>query len=222
MTTVIRPAVLDDAPQISNIIKLAFGDDTTISQVENCILKGNSSLVAESDGQILGFVDGFLTLSIKEEKRRELDLLAVHPDCQGQGIGTKLITHYTNLNISADFIRALIAVGNIRMEKAMSRMEYQPEEDVLALYVSSAKASKKSNATSRELIPVTTFTYNGTWLEGEVTQQKIDAGLSLKQDEQDIVGVVVPVADIAKVGLLQANNFTLIKLYRYWLRPVLK
>ena len=222
MRTMIRSSVLDDAPQISNIIKLAFGDDTTISQVENCILKGNSSLVAENDGQILGFVDGFLTLSIKEEKRRELDLLAVHPDCQGQGIGTKLITHYTNLNIPADFIRTLIAVGNIRMEKALARFGYQTEEDVLALYVSSAISSKISIHRTRQLIPVSTFTYDGIWLEGQITQGVIDAAFSSKQREKDIVGAVVPVTDIATVGLLQANNFMLIKLYRYWLRPILK
>ena len=46
----------------------------------------------------------------------------------------------------------------------------------------------------------------------------IDAGLSVKLDEQDTLGAVVPVMDLDAVGLLQSNNFTLIKLYRYWMK----
>ncbi len=218
MSIVIRPTTIDDAPQIAEIIHLAFGEKSAVSQISSCVKNGNTSFVAEKAGQVVGFVDGFATLSAEEEKRRELDLLAVHPDCQGQGIGTKLIECYTNLDIPADYIRSLIAVGNTRMEKALTRYGYSPQNDICALYVSTAIVAEKTIAPPRHFVPVSTYTYNGIWLEGEITQQMIDAGLSVKLDEQDTLGAVVPVMDLDAVGLLQSNNFTLIKLYRYWMK----
>ena len=220
MSIVIRPTTIDDAPQISEIIHLAFGEKSAVSQISSCVKNGNTSFVAEKAGQVVGFVDGFATLSAEEEKRRELDLLAVHPDCQGQGIGTKLIECYTNVDIPADYIRALIAVGNIRMEKALTRFGYIPKANACALYVSTSAVDEIEFETSSysHFVSVATYTYNGIWLEGQISQQAIDNALSAKHKEQDVVGAVVPVMDLDAVGLLQSNNFMLIKLYRYWMK----
>lgn len=217
MTIGIRQTRIEDAPQIAEIIKLAFHKDATVAhipQIEHCIKKGNLTFVADLDERIVGFSDGFITISADREKRRELDLLAVHPDYHGQGIGKKIIEYYTNLDIDADVIRALIAVGNTRMEKALTRFGYQPQDDVHGLYVcSSTSMSNASAPDDSHLIPVTTFTYNGIWLEGQISQQAIDAALSSKQD---VVGAVVPITDEVTITLLQSADFSFIKQYREW------
>ncbi|MEM7125529.1 MAG: GNAT family N-acetyltransferase [Chloroflexota bacterium] len=52
-----------------------------------CTKEGAIVLVAESDAQVAGFLSYELN---QEEKTGETTLLAVHPDFQNRGIGTKL------------------------------------------------------------------------------------------------------------------------------------
>lgn len=219
MSIVIRQAQAEDAPRIAEIIQLAFDETTSVSQIQKSLNAGNRCYVAELNNQIVGFVEGFITYSAEGERRNELDLLAVHPDYHGQGIGTKIIDYYTHANYPADFIRALIAVGNIRMEKALTRLGYQVSSDVCGLYVSSATTQETSKTPQdSHLIPITTFTYDGIWLEGQITQQAINSAMSLKNHKDDVIGAVVPLAHTDTIKRLQSADFNLITHYRRWQR----
>lgn len=228
MTITIRQATKQDIPHIMDIIKLAFEEDASSEQIRICIEQETFwTYVAELENHVVGFIFGFITTSIEGKKRRELDLQAVHPNYQGQGIGKKLIERFLQDETEADCIRALIAVGNIRMEKALTRLGFSTDNQVCGLYVSSQSIPKidvgacystpeKSNSTESHLIPVTTMTYNGIWLEGKITAHAINSALSSKKHENDIVGAVVPVSDEFATNALKSADFAFIKEYRRW------
>ena len=219
MPIIIRRATKQDVPHILNIIKSAFDEEAESQQIETCIQKPDfRTLVAEIDGIVAGFNFGFITIGIDGTKRRELDLQAVHPDYHGQGAGKKLIQRFTELETEADHIRALVAHGNIRMEKALTRLGYTTDNTLCGLYVSSNTARSEIAPQGSHLIPVTTMTYNGIWLEGQVTTQAINTALSSKKQENDIVGAVVPLSDEPAIEALKSANFNFINHYRRWIK----
>ena len=219
MPVSIRRATVQDAPSIAEIIESAFTEDASVAQVKTCIEQQNfCTYVAEMENRVIGFVFGFITTSIDGTKRCELDLLAVHPDFQGRGAGTKLTEYFTADKTEADCIRALIKVDNIRMEKALTRVGYTTDNVVCGLYVSSETAGSETASEGSHLIPVTTMTYNGIWLEGQVTPQAINVALSSKKRENDIVGAVVPISDESAIKALNSANFNFINHYRRWVR----
>lgn len=221
METRVRAATLNDAEKIAEIIQLAFEELSSIEQVRLCIQQAtHTTYVAEVDNGVVGFVFGFITTALDGTKRRELDLQAVHPNYQGRGIGTKLIQHFTQDTTPADCIRALIAIGNTRMEKALTNFSYQAGEQISALYVTSQsyKLGKIIIPSHSHLIPVTTMTYNGIWIEGKVTKQAINAALNSKKRGNDVVGAVVPISDDAAIQALKSADFDFIKHYRRWMK----
>jgi len=217
MPVSIRHATVQDAPSIAEIIKLAFEEDASIPQIETCISKLDfHTCVADSDSKVIGFVFGFPTISIDGEKRIELDLQAVHPDYHGQGAGKKLINHFTQNVTDTDFIRVLVAAGNTRMEKALTRHGYSTDDILCGLYVSSESVEKSGIPENSHPIPVTTMTYNGIWLEGNVTGVTISAAFKQRQSDDDIVGAVVAEQDTSAIEALYSSGFTFINHYRRW------
>ncbi|WP_148613534.1 GNAT family N-acetyltransferase [Nocardioides rubriscoriae] len=98
----IRPATTADAPAVRRVVAAAFGDDdpgarhgvadlVTALEVSGHV---RSSLVAEADGQVVGYVQ--LNHSWLDARERLLDVLvlsplSVTPARQGEGIGTALV-----------------------------------------------------------------------------------------------------------------------------------
>jgi hypothetical protein len=60
------------------------------------------------------------------------------------------------------------------------------------------------------------MTYNGIWLEGEITAQSIKVALNSRQNDSDVVGAVVPITDEFAIRALHSANFDFIKQYRRW------
>ena len=98
MDVLIRNEKKDDYNEIRKINELAFGqknegklvDDLRKKSDFNCLL----SLVAEIKGRIVGHIL-FYPIKIKNEDKEHIVLslapIAVHPDFQNKGIGTKLV-----------------------------------------------------------------------------------------------------------------------------------
>lgn len=218
----IRIATLDDVSVIAEIIKLAFGETPDINRISHQILLHQGSIyVAVLNNCVIGFVENFVTTSYDSKLRLELDLLAVHPDAQGQGIGRRLIEASIQLAIElkVNHIRALIAFDNHPMRHLCSSYGLQESIDLKGLYVAQTieTAKKLVEQPEAHLIRVDTLTYSGIWLEGEITQNAIDNGLSTAYQYQcDIVGIVTPKSD-SIIQLLNDNQLSHVNDYHHWI-----
>jgi putative acetyltransferase len=92
----IRPERPEDAPRVRHVNELAFGQPAEADLVEKLGQAGTDSLslVAEDDG-IVGHIL-FTTVSVESAGRRVLGMglapMAVLPERQRQGIGSKLVS----------------------------------------------------------------------------------------------------------------------------------
>lgn len=219
MLILVRAAMPQDAQTIAEIIRLAFHEEANSEQIQRLIdSESHHSYVAASD-KVVGFVDGFSTLAPDGKKRLELDLIAVHPDFSGQGIGKQLIQVFSENVLNVDMIRALVAVNNNPMHRAMKATGYQLNPQVHALYIASCAGEKVENPPKIHLIPVETFTYCGIWLEGEISTEAILAAqYQCQKLAYDIVGAVVPTENAQAVETLNDANFEYIKDFQWWTR----
>ena len=220
MSITVRPMTPDDATTVATVIAQSLGDTVQSEHIQSVIAEDDhASFVAVDDEQVIGFVDGFLTIAQDGTRRWELDLLGVHPDYQGQGAGKKLIETFTNAasQYGATVVRALVATDNTPMQAAMTKTGYERLSATYELHISSASGKVINSPETAHLIPVNTFTYRGIWLESDITQTAIDAATALRANYGwDVVGAVVSQNDIATLNTLCAAEFTLIKTFHWW------
>ena len=187
------------------------------SRIASAIARENAgTLVALDTARVVGFISGFATLSAAGERRVEVDLLAVRPLHQGQGIGRELVRRLTDIDTGACFARALIRIGNVGSERAFAACGYVVEPALHVLYV--AEARGQGSAASVEglhVVPVETLTYSGLWLEGHRTRDSLRAAPSLLNAGQGIIGAVVPAEDVATLAP-EAAGYERIGEYRWW------
>jgi ribosomal protein S18 acetylase RimI-like enzyme len=97
-------------------------------QVRQLLAHGSlRTWVADVDHSVAGFVVAFPTRAVRGPGW-EIDLLAVHPDHQGQGIGTALITaaRASSPDPSASQ-RAVVSTANAASARAFRRAGFQPD-----------------------------------------------------------------------------------------------
>jgi GNAT superfamily N-acetyltransferase len=187
----IRRALPQDAQAIVGLIAAAFHEEANPAHIQSLIEAGEHLTFVAEDEQILGFIDGFYTPWKWNLRRLELDLIAVHPDYSGKGIGKALIQKFTESQDNAAFIRALVAVNNTAMQHAMKATAYKQHWNTSSLYTANEGIASPQEADSG-LIPVKTFTYTGIWLEGRLSKESIEAAHFLRQKlGYEIVGKVV-------------------------------
>lgn len=213
----LRPAIPQDAQAIAKIIDLAFHEEANSAQIQKLIVNNKHHTLIAASNKVLGFIDGFITITQDGTKRLELDLLAIHPDFTGQGIGKQLIGTFTENIQDVDLIRALVAVNNIPMHHAMTATGYQLDQQTRALYISSDSAEKTEKPAEAHLIPVETFTYSGIWVEGEISKDAIAAAQYQRQKFSfDVVGAVISNANSEAIQLVQSAGFEYVKGFQWW------
>ena len=183
----LRQAQLEDAVAIAQVKNAIWPEEVTPSSYIAEVLKqpDHHTILAIYKEQVVGFVDGFLTLSASGQRRWEVDLLGVHPDYHGQGIGTQLIEASTQAGreLEAEMARGLVAMDNVGSQRAFAKVGFVVEERPLNLWVSSIVNSQLSEAQrlnhqlpkASYLLPVTTLNYQGAWLEGEISTASLQA-----------------------------------------------
>lgn len=180
-----------------------------------------ATCLAVDRGRVVGFADGFGTLSQDGIRRWELDLLGVHPEYRGRGIATKLVTQCTlfGKHSGATVGRCLIASGNTGSERAFAHSGYTADRESSWLFVSSHSdfSMMPEDASSSYLVPVQTLSYHGLWIEGELSHAGLVSGaMACAKRGLKIVGVVIPETNRAAVSAAERLGFTLIGQYRYW------
>lgn len=208
----IQLARSSDAFELSRLIKAVFGDDVPATHVQSAIISPKlKTYIAIEDDQIIGFVSGFPTLTIEGIQRWELDLIGVHPDFRGRGIASQLVNRMNEMAITAGahYIRALVSIHNHTMQSVLRRRQYDTNYVEYTLYV--LENSDLPSINGLYLVPVTTLTYRGIWLEGDVPSQLGDFVIP---KSGQLLGAVVPAH---AVMTLQQAQFFWVGNYNWWL-----
>jgi GNAT superfamily N-acetyltransferase len=180
-------------------------------------------LVAASDGKVVGFVDGFRTLAQDGTLRWEIDLLAVHPDHQGMGIGASLVnaSFESGKERGADIARALVHVENIGSQRTFAGCGFVRQDAVCRLCVAqpSDTTVEAENAHDLHLVQVQTFSYRGLWLEGTLNAATLKAGMvECARQGLDLAGAVIPLGQQDALSAAEQLGFEQIGDYEWWLR----
>ena len=225
MSISIQRAATDHAPGIVELGNVVWPDESTdAAHIARVIAKRNHVLIVALHAQkVVGFVDGFSTLSRQGVSRWEVDLLAVHPNYRGQRLGQRLLEACTagGRQTGAAVARGLIQVDNIASQRTFARCGYHRDDTIYQLCVSwhQKPVTRDPNLfKGLHLIPVETFNYRGLWLEGDFTAAEIRAAQAALHDgDWDLVGAVIPEHQIASKSAAKAAGFIQLGQYQWWL-----
>lgn len=106
----IRPEITEDQAQVFEINSLAFETDAEAKLVEKLRnIEPHISLVAEVDGRVIGHIF-FSPMFFENEKTDFLGLapVAVLPEFQNQGIGSKLVNEGLRMAGEQDFAAVFV------------------------------------------------------------------------------------------------------------------
>ena len=223
----IRQAWTDDAQGIRRVRERVWPHDPVEETRIDAALcaSDHSTSVAISEDAVIGFVDGFVTVSAAGIRRWEVDLLAVHPASRGQGIASQLVEHSTRAGLEhgAALARALIQVDNTASQRAFEKNAYITNSITHHLYVTSARymGGALPVLPGMHAVVVSTLNYRGVWLEGCWTADAFRAAQALLAQHQcDVAGAVIPAHDADAGRAAQVAGYELIALYHWWYRDL--
>lgn len=218
---IIRRANRDDLPGIHAVKIKTWPDEESDTGLILEVLDSpeHITIVAEHTGQIVGFVDGFVTYS-ETACRWEVDLLAVDPTFRGSRLGERLVRSSCTAGYGqgADYCRALIQVSNIASQKTFQRCGFFPEQRLNRLYVANAFSGSDEKAVPASFIlRVNTMNYRGVWLESQFAKKDLMAARAFLSEEGiQIAGAVIPIDWKESCNAAEALGFQLIGIYQYW------
>ena len=225
-----RLAEREDANDINMLIEQSFQEGPAH---ERQLLEGlehgvdRAVTLAMSDEGPLGFVAGFTTISPEGFQRWEIDLLAVHPSHQRQGIGRQLINASVEMGrrSGAVLARALIQENNAASQRAFMNQGFIASEPMV-MYRWEPRSDETTIARFNvitephpSIIPVNTLTYRGLWLEGDLSEKIIQTAkqrIFSTKEFRTTVGTIVPRRQIETIQLLEHCHFSEINPYRFW------
>jgi len=223
--TDIRPASAADAPALAQVKQLTWPEEEIrLSQVENVLADAAHEVyVADVQGEVLGFVDGFATRAANRDLRWEIDLLAVHPDWRGRQLGQKMILACLKAGKErgAAFARALIQVENRASQISFERCGFMCQPALLELFTAPPKEGLFSPETAGgHLLLVNTINYFGLWLEEDQRESSLRAARAASwQHKCDFVGALVIQADLSDNEKMNELGFTKVGNYQWWTLP---
>ena len=212
---------------VHDVWKQEILPDVCRAQIER---DGCSLWVAKEEEDVLGFASAFLTVDGRGFGRWEVDLVAVRPARQGEGVGQRLIAKACEDAERDDVVaaRALIRVDNVASQKAFRRAGFATDGKVhhLLLWLPDPNATVTRCPGGVSLIPVDTLTYRGLWIEGltRVSCAEQRAAVStaraiIAQEDRLNTGALIPEArehllspDLRNRGELQGR-------YQWFIRP---
>ena len=221
--TSIRPAQTSDAAGIAVVqVKVWPDEHADIQRIANVIEDtDHMTHVAEKDGHIVGFVDGFITRSEAGRLRWEVDLLAVHPDFQQRGIAKRMIraSGQSGREFGVILSRTLIHVDNRGSMKAFAGCGYHVQGEQCGLFISSSDNPLLQQETEANsyLVSVRTMKYYGLWVEGKLSEAGFKVANAVRvQHNLDLAGVVIPGREAAAVRAACSTGYQYIGQYQYW------
>lgn len=222
MPITIRQATAADAPALAQLIESVWPETTASNThiTHSLAAPDHVAFVADDAGNLVGFVDSFVTVTPEGLRRCEVDLLAVHPERRGQRLGERLVQASTaaGRQKEAKFARGLIQVDNIASQRTFTRCGYTLDPTVRLLCISSEHTASPVALPPRAyFIPVQTCTYRGLWLEGDVSPEALRAAQTARlSGDWEIVGALVQ----ANGDASPAPGYTAVDRYQWWMREL--
>jgi ribosomal protein S18 acetylase RimI-like enzyme len=211
-----RLATLEDAEDIHHIKRIVWPDEASNpDHIHTCLsLANHTCYVAVAENHVVGFMDCFAT-SHMNILRMEMDLLAVLPDYQGNGIASRLIRLclYHPHTMQPALYRSLIQVNNIASQKSFQHNNFILQPETLTLYIASVEDQEtlfKRKGFSGTIIPVQTYNYEGHWIEAPFSKGNINI-----PDPGNIVGTILP-QDEELMKQAQQAGFLPVANYQWW------
>jgi len=176
------------------------------------------------DESLVGFVDGFLTRSVAGVPRWEVDLLAVHPDHQGRGLGTRLVS--ASLKAGAEkgarLARGLVRLDNFASQRVFERCGFSPRPRQFELYVSTGvDGSCPRMPPEGYWVEVQTFGYRGLWLEERFTQTSLESAVcACRSRNLDLAGALIPAEDGDALQTARRLGYSRVGDYQWWVKEL--
>ena len=193
-----RQGTQADAPEIARLIKTLWSDDNPDpAWIARVSLESNHVTLLElaDDGRLIGFVDGFTTVARDGILRWEIDLLGVHPDQRGRGIAQNLVRASVKAGqqAGASITRALVRIDNRAAQTTFERCGFTTDETIRHLYISDHDLNDRAPVPpAAHLISVSTLTYSGIWVEGDLLPEALRAAQAIRTRYRwDVAGVIL-------------------------------
>jgi L-amino acid N-acyltransferase YncA len=226
---------------LSDVCKTHIESDSSALWVATNDAHGRHPAAESRSENVIGFASAFLTADLSGHRRWEVDLVAVRPHSQGQGLGTQLIRHVCEVGegYEVSLARALIRVENIASQRAFEHAGFTTDGQVHQLVLwspeeggnisreeSELNRSASIHAGKVALLRTDTLTYRGLWIEGLTSlcteEQRLavqTARAIVARDRRDNTGTLIPVgeapflaADLREQGVVQGEYTWFVKL----------
>jgi GNAT superfamily N-acetyltransferase len=211
-----------DAPGLARLIHEVWDHNPNPERIARVSLESNHATVIEEDGGVvIGFADGFTTVTSDGALRWEVDLLGVHPAHRGRGIARSLIAASVEAgrHAGATAARALVQIDNAPSLSAFRRCGFIPDAAICELFVSNEPRDEQlPTPPDAHLVSVTTLTYSGVWIEGRLSLEALRCAESARTCYGwDVAGAVLPEGDLG----VEKAGYVLVGRYRWLHRSLL-
>ncbi|MFT9496246.1 GNAT family N-acetyltransferase [Anaerosolibacter sp.] len=129
---------LEDAAKLKIVDQLTFQDCHYSEEriIEIALDQRNKIFIAEIDGEMIGFIS-LLQVQTLHYKGIWVDLIAVIPPYQNQGVGSKLLEQGKEYSktLGVDFISGLVAVHNTGSQGAFKKSGFSTAEKDFNLFL---------------------------------------------------------------------------------------
>jgi ribosomal protein S18 acetylase RimI-like enzyme len=217
----IRQANSKDAQALAMLKKTIWQEEESDPRKITAALShpDHKTFVAEAGDQIIGFVDGFSTLSARCVLRWEVDLLGVAPAWRGHRLGEHLTRAclQAGQKRGARLARALIQVNNFASQITFQRLEFISQAMIYRLYVTRTPVAELPSSSHAHLISVVTFNYCGVWLEEDFSPSALITGrAALNNPMNELAGVLIPEDKPESIQFAETQGFSLVGFYQWW------
>lgn len=216
MNTRVRDAMPEDATAIASVAEEVWPEEPLDAGVIRRLIgeTERATVVAELDGRVVGFVDGFMTTTVEGYARWEVDLLAVSPSAQGHGIGRRLVRACVAAGIDAGAggMRALIRIGNVASERVFAACAFAPDDGVGRLWLARILIPPAGDA-GMHVVRVQTFRYEGVWLEALTPAALAELN---PDDSAGVAGAVIAIDDRALSEAAMSRGLHPDGEFRFW------
>ena len=134
----VRIMVDSDLPRLNEIDRLIQGEDRVTTwpyslETYRTIYNPNLTLVCEVDGEVMGFLVGYiLTPPTRSKRVGWIEMLGVHPESQNKGVGRQLVEKFHEECRRNDaVVNCLVRLNDETLAKFYASLGFKPFDFII-------------------------------------------------------------------------------------------